>query len=109
MLNAKHHEREGAKLSPAGRKGGVTIATNMARRGVDISCFIGPAGSLRKREVKKAWADCLCWARKGTKARWTDNQLRGLSGRQGDPGETQFYISMEDEVMRVSGSTELRD
>ena len=107
VLNAKHHEREGEIVAQAGRKGGVTIATNMAGRGVDIVLGGNPPVAGESEEVKKA-GGLFVLGTERHEARRIDNQLRGRSGRQGDPGETQFYISMEDEVMRVFGSDRIK-
>ena len=108
MLNAKHHEKEGEIVAQAGRKGGVTIATNMAGRGVDIVLGGNPPIAGESEEVKKA-GGLFVLGTERHEARRIDNQLRGRSGRQGDPGETQFYISLEDEVMRVFGSDRIKN
>lgn len=135
VLNAKEHEREAQVVAMAGRKGAVTVATNMAGRGTDIMLggnaeFIAQA-NLESRgldpeeypeEYRAAWAEALEDARNavaeehdevaelgglyvlGTErheSRRIDNQLRGRSGRQGDPGESRFYLSMEDDLMRL--------
>ena len=135
VLNAKFHEREAAIVAQAGRKGAVTVATNMAGRGTDImlggnSEFMAAAELAQKElspvdtpeEYEAAWPDALERARKavaseheevvnlgglyvlGTErheSRRIDNQLRGRSGRQGDPGETRLYLSLEDDLMRL--------
>ncbi|WP_099331768.1 preprotein translocase subunit SecA [Actinomyces minihominis] len=138
VLNAKEHEREAQVVAMAGRKGAVTVATNMAGRGTDIMLggnaeFIAQA-NLKSRgldpetypeEYREAWAEALESARRsvaeehdevaeagglyvlGTErheSRRIDNQLRGRSGRQGDPGESRFYLSMEDDLMRLFNS-----
>ncbi len=126
VLNAKHHEREADIVSQAGRFGSVTIATNMAGRGTDI-VLGGNAEALAKSEVHGEQEDekykqsldkytKICAAEKlkvieagglyimGTErhdSRRIDNQLRGRSGRQGDPGESRFYLSLEDNLMRI--------
>ncbi|MET0741064.1 MAG: preprotein translocase subunit SecA [Candidatus Nanopelagicales bacterium] len=135
VLNAKYHEREAAIVAQAGRKGAVTVATNMAGRGTDImlggnSEFMA-AGDLAQRdlspvdtaeEYEAAWPNALEKAQKSVEAeheevtglgglyvlgterhesRRIDNQLRGRSGRQGDPGESRFYLSLEDDLMRL--------
>jgi preprotein translocase subunit SecA len=135
VLNAKHHEREASIVAQAGRKGAVTVATNMAGRGTDImlggnSEFMA-AAELAQRELSPVdtpeeyeaeWPAALERAKKavateheevtsigglyvlGTErheSRRIDNQLRGRSGRQGDPGETRFYLSLEDDLMRL--------
>ena len=89
VLNAKHHEKEGEIVAQAGRKGGVTIATNMAGRGVDIVLGGNPPIEGESEEVKKA-GGLFVLGTERHEARRIDNQLRGRSGRQGDPGETQF-------------------
>ncbi|MBQ1423225.1 MAG: preprotein translocase subunit SecA, partial [Lachnospiraceae bacterium] len=94
VLNAKFHEREADIVAQAGQRGAVTIATNMAGRGTDIKLGEGvPAlGGLKIIGTERH------------EARRIDNQLRGRSGRQGDPGESRFYISLEDDLMRLFGS-----
>lgn len=138
VLNAKHHAREAAIIAEAGRKGAVTVATNMAGRGTDIMLGGNPDFradvELRNRgldpvetpdEYDKAWAEALDKARDAVQAehdevtelgglyvlgterhesRRIDNQLRGRSGRQGDPGESRFYLSLEDDLMRLFNS-----
>jgi preprotein translocase subunit SecA len=103
ILNAKNHEREGEIIAQAGRKGGVTIATNMAGRGVDIKLGGNPATEEEYQEVK-ALGGLFVLGTERHEARRIDNQLRGRAGRQGDPGETQFYVSLEDTLMRVFAS-----
>ncbi len=100
MLNAKNHEREADILAQAGRKGAVTLATNMAGRGVDIKLGGNPATEAERQEVKSLGGLFVLGTERHD-ARRIDNQLRGRSGRQGDPGETQFFVSMEDHIMRV--------
>lgn len=100
MLNAKNHEEEGEIIANAGRKGGITLATNMAGRGVDIKLGGVDATAEEASEVK-ALGGLFVLGTERHEARRIDNQLRGRSGRQGDPGETQFYVSMEDTLMRV--------
>lgn len=102
MLNAKNHEREGEIIAAAGRHGAVTLATNMAGRGVDIKLG-GPDASEAEAEAIKALGGLFVLGTERHEARRIDNQLRGRSGRQGDLGETQFYVSMEDTLMRVFG------
>ena len=135
VLNAKHHEREAAIVAQAGRKGAVTVATNMAGRGTDIMLGGNPefmaAAELTQQglspvdepdEYEHAWPGALEAAKKSVAAeheevtglgglyvlgterhesRRIDNQLRGRSGRQGDPGESRFYLSLEDDLMRL--------
>ncbi|MBC7251925.1 MAG: preprotein translocase subunit SecA [Anaerolineae bacterium] len=134
VLNAKHHEREAAIIAQAGRSGAVTIATNMAGRGVDIKLGGDPEGlareALRRKGVDLTTVDAETWqaaleeAKRvceedqkkvlalgglhvlGTErheARRIDNQLRGRAGRQGDPGSSRFYLSLEDDLMRRFG------
>lgn len=98
VLNAKNHEREAEIIATAGHKGAVTIATNMAGRGTDIKLGEGviEIGGLAVIGTERH------------ESRRIDNQLRGRSGRQGDPGVTQFYLSMEDDLMRRFGSDNMR-
>ncbi|WP_100333223.1 preprotein translocase subunit SecA [Bacillus alkalisoli] len=98
VLNAKNHEREADIILDAGQKGAVTIATNMAGRGTDIKLGEG---------VKEAGGLAVIGTERH-ESRRIDNQLRGRSGRQGDPGVTQFYLSMEDELMRRFGSDNMK-
>jgi preprotein translocase subunit SecA len=100
LLNAKNHEREGEIIAEAGKKGAVTIATNMAGRGVDIKLGGVPYSDEKAEEVKKL-GGLFVLGTERHEARRIDNQLRGRAGRQGDPGETVFYVSMEDSLMRV--------
>lgn len=97
VLNAKQHEREADIVANAGQKGSVTIATNMAGRGTDIK--LGA-------EVKDKGLYVIGTERH--ESRRIDNQLRGRSGRQGDPGVSQFYISMEDDLMRIFGGDRMK-
>ncbi|MBI5185084.1 MAG: preprotein translocase subunit SecA [Nitrospinae bacterium] len=94
VLNAKHHEREAEIVAKAGRKAGVTIATNMAGRGTDIVLEEGvpDLGGLHIIGTERH------------ESRRIDNQLRGRSGRQGDPGSSRFYLSLEDDLLRIFGS-----
>jgi preprotein translocase subunit SecA len=133
VLNAKYHEREASIVAQAGRKGAVTIATNMAGRGTDIVLGGNPEGLARSEadpalEPEKH-AEALAryqemWTRErdegleagglhilGTErheSRRIDNQLRGRSGRQGDPGSSRFYLSLEDDLMRIFGSDRIQ-
>jgi len=100
MLNAKNHEREGEIIAQAGRQGVVTVATNMAGRGVDIKLGGAPFEKEKYESVKNLGGLFVLGTERHD-ARRIDNQLRGRSGRQGDPGETQFFVSMEDQIMRV--------
>jgi len=97
VLNAKYHEMEAQIIAEAGKLGAVTIATNMAGRGTDIKLGEGAAevGGLKVIGTERH------------ESRRIDNQLRGRSGRQGDPGESRFYISLEDDLMRLFGSERL--
>jgi len=132
VLNAKYHEKEAEIIAQAGRLGAVTIATNMAGRGTDIILGGNPEGLARAmlREKKQDWseeefqealkkAEEICSKERervialgglhiiGTErheARRIDNQLRGRSGRQGDPGSSRFYLSLEDDLMRIFAS-----
>ena len=103
VLNAKNHEREGEIIAQAGRRGGVVIATNMAGRGVDIKLGGNPSTPEQYEEIKNL-GGLFVLGTERHEARRIDNQLRGRSGRQGDPGETQFFVSMEDSLMRVFAS-----
>ncbi|MGV3263764.1 preprotein translocase subunit SecA [Cytobacillus pseudoceanisediminis] len=98
VLNAKNHGREAEIIADAGKPGAVTIATNMAGRGTDIKLGEG---------VKELGGLCVIGTERH-ESRRIDNQLRGRSGRQGDPGVTQFYLSMEDELMRRFGSDNMK-
>jgi preprotein translocase subunit SecA len=107
ILNAKNHEREGEIVAQAGRKNAVTIATNMAGRGVDIKLGGNP-GVLAEYEEVKNLGGLFVLGTERHEARRIDNQLRGRSGRQGDPGETQFFVSLEDNLMRVFASDTIK-
>ncbi len=100
ILNAKNHEREGEIIAQAGKIGGVTIATNMAGRGVDIKLGGNPSSKELYEKVKSI-GGLFVLGTERHEARRIDNQLRGRSGRQGDPGATQFFVSLEDSLMRV--------
>ncbi|MFH0937367.1 MAG: preprotein translocase subunit SecA [Candidatus Daviesbacteria bacterium] len=97
LLNAKNHEGEAEIISHAGEKGAVTVATNMAGRGVDIKLSEG---------VNKL-GGLFVLGTERHESRRIDNQLRGRSGRQGDPGESRFYISLEDDLMRIFGGEQV--
>jgi preprotein translocase subunit SecA len=103
ILNAKNHEREGEIVAQAGRRGGVTIATNMAGRGVDIKLGGNPGSNEAYNAVREAGGLYVLGTERH-EARRIDNQLRGRAGRQGDPGVTQFFVSLEDSLMRVFAS-----
>ena len=133
VLNAKHHEREADIIAQAGRKNSVTIATNMAGRGTDIVLGGNPE-FLAKMDSQESWDEprlqeqikkyeVLCEQEKrevleagglyiiGTErheSRRIDNQLRGRSGRQGDPGESKFFLSLEDDLMRIFNGERLK-
>ena len=97
VLNAKFHELEAEIVAQAGVAGAVTIATNMAGRGTDI----------KLDEEARAAGGLKIIGTERHESRRIDNQLRGRSGRQGDPGESRFYISLEDDLMRLFGSEKL--
>ena len=108
ILNAKNHEKEGEIIAQAGRRGSVTIATNMAGRGIDIKLGGNPIIEEEYQFVKNA-GGLFVLGTERHEARRIDNQLRGRAGRQGDPGETQFYVSLEDDLMRVFGSERIKN
>jgi preprotein translocase subunit SecA len=108
ILNAKNHEREGEIIAEAGKKGKVTVATNMAGRGVDIKLGGALASPDEHEEVKRI-GGLFVLGTERHEARRIDNQLRGRSGRQGDPGETQFFVSLEDSLMRVFASDMIKN
>lgn len=107
ILNAKNHEREGSIIADAGRKGAVTVSTNMAGRGVDIKLGGESATDSEQQEVRELGGLFVIGTERH-EARRIDNQLRGRSGRQGDPGETQFFVSLEDTLMRVFASDTIK-
>jgi preprotein translocase subunit SecA len=107
VLNAKHHEEEGEIIAQAGKKGSVTIATNMAGRGVDIYLGGKPSTLEENEEVKKLGGLFVIGTERH-EARRIDNQLRGRAGRQGDPGTTQFFVSLEDDVIRIFGGDRIK-
>ena len=107
VLNAKNHEKEGEIIAEAGKKGAVTIATNMAGRGVDIKLG-GPNATDAEKEEVLTLGGLFVIGTERHEARRIDNQLRGRSGRQGDMGETQFFVSLEDDLMRVFGSSNIK-
>ncbi len=108
ILNAKNHEEEGAVIAQAGRLGAVTVATNMAGRGVDIILGGNPAIP-EEAERCRGLGGLLLIGTERHEARRIDDQLRGRSGRQGDPGESQFYVSLEDDLMRIFGSEKIKN
>ncbi len=99
VLNAKHHEKEAEIIEKAGEKGAVTVATNMAGRGVDIKL---------EDEIKELGGLYIIGTERH-ESRRIDNQLRGRSGRQGDKGESQFYLSLEDDLLRIFGSDRIKN
>ena len=103
VLNAKNHEREGEIIAEAGKRGRVTVATNLAGRGVDIKLG-GASASQAEREEVVTLGGLAVVGTERHEARRIDNQLRGRAGRQGDPGETCFYVSLEDKLMRIFAS-----
>jgi len=107
LLNAKNHEREAEILAQAGKLGAVTVATNMAGRGVDIILGGNPPDPVKAEKVKELGGLHIIGTERH-EARRIDNQLRGRSGRQGDPGSSQFFISMEDDLMRIFGSERMK-
>ncbi len=107
ILNAKNHEREGEIIAQAGRPGAVTLATNMAGRGVDIKLGGVPAVEEDVKKVVEA-GGLFVLGTERHESRRIDNQLRGRSARQGDPGETQFFVSAEDDLMRVFAGDRLK-
>lgn len=108
VLNAKNHEREGEIIAEAGKKGSVTIATNMAGRGVDIKLG-GPNATQGEKEEVLELGGLFVIGTERHEARRIDNQLRGRAGRQGDRGETQFFVSLEDDLMRIFGSDRIKN
>ncbi|OGK64397.1 preprotein translocase subunit SecA [Candidatus Roizmanbacteria bacterium RIFOXYA1_FULL_41_12] len=124
ILNAKNHEREAAIISNAGRKNAVTIATNMAGRGVDIVLGGNPpnryqtgVSASQYQKQKQQWqkdhdevvrlGGLYVMGTERHEARRIDNQLRGRAGRQGDPGQTRFFISLEDDMLRIFGGEQI--
>ncbi len=108
ILNAKNHEREALIIAQAGRKGAVTISTNMAGRGVDILLGGDPPFENEQAEVKQAGGLFVIGTERHDSRR-IDNQLRGRAGRQGDPGETRFYVSLQDDLMRIFGGEQVKN
>ncbi len=108
VLSAKHHEEEAEIIAQAGKRRGVTIATNMAGRGVDIILSGNPPDFKETEEIKKSGGLYVIGSQRH-EARRIDNQLRGRSGRQGDPGKTRFFVSLEDDLMRIFGSGRIKN
>ncbi len=107
LLNAKQHQREGEIIAQAGRRDAVTAATNMAGRGVDIILGGNPPGIKETEEIKKL-GGLLVLGTERHEARRIDNQLRGRSGRQGDSGISQFFLSAEDDLLRIFGGDRIK-
>ncbi len=113
VLNAKYHEKEAGIIAQAGRLGKVTVATNMAGRGVDIVLGGNPAGRSEQEwqeEHNKVveLGGLFVLGTERHEARRIDNQLRGRSGRQGDPGQSRFYVSLEDDIMKRFGGDRIK-
>ena len=106
LLNAKQHEREALIIAQAGRKGAVTIATNMAGRGVDIKLGGDPQEKEEFKEVKSLGGLYVIGTERH-ESRRIDNQLRGRSGRQGEPGRSKFFVSLQDDLMRIFGGEQV--
>ena len=107
ILNAKHHEKEGEIIAQTGKYGAVTIATNMAGRGVDIILSGNPPDLEEQKKVIESGGLHVIGTERH-EARRIDNQLRGRSGRQGDPGSSQFFVSLEDDLMRIFGGDKIK-
>lgn len=107
LLNAKNHEREAHIIAQAGKLGAVTVATNMAGRGVDIILGGNPPDTADAEKVKQLGGLHVIGTERH-ESRRIDNQLRGRAGRQGDPGSSQFYLSLEDDLMRLFGGDRLK-
>jgi preprotein translocase subunit SecA len=108
ILNAKNHEHEARIISQAGRPGQITLATNIAGRGVDILLGGNPIDQEEARVVREAGGLHILGTERH-ESRRIDNQLRGRSGRQGDPGSSQFFVSMEDDLMRLFGGERMKN
>ncbi len=108
VLNAKNNEREGSIIAQAGKFGGVTVATNMAGRGVDIILGGNPPSTVEAQKVREAGGLHVIGTERH-EARRIDNQLRGRSGRQGDPGSSRFFLSAEDDLLRIFGGDRLKN
>ncbi len=107
VLNAKNHEREAEIIAQAGRRGAVTVATNMAGRGVDIILGGNPPDEREAEAVCTLGGLCVLGTERH-EARRIDDQLRGRAGRQGDPGTSQFFVSTDDELVRIFGGDRLK-
>jgi len=108
ILNAKNNEREGAIIAQAGKPGSVTVATNMAGRGVDIILGGNPMNPAENQKVKELGGLHVIGTERHD-ARRIDYQLRGRSGRQGDPGSSQFFLSLEDDLLRIFGGERIKN
>lgn len=108
VLNAKQHEREATIHAQAGRLGAVTVATNMAGRGVDIILGGNPQDPEQSRRVCELGGLHIMGTERH-EARRIDNQLRGRSGRQGDPGSSQFFVSLEDNLLKIFGGERIKN
>ena len=107
VLNAKFHEKEAQIIAQAGQFGAVTVATNMAGRGVDIKLGGDPFDEKEEKKVKEA-GGLLILGTERHESRRIDNQLRGRAGRQGDSGASQFYVSLDDDLMRIFGGSRIK-
>ncbi len=107
ILNAKHHEKEGEIIAQAGAVQSVTVATNMAGRGVDIILGGNPFDKQKAKEVSSAGGLHVLGTERH-EARRIDNQLRGRAGRQGDVGSSQFFLSLEDDLLRIFGGEKIK-
>jgi len=107
VLNAKNHQREAEIIAQAGRVGAVTVATNMAGRGVDIKLGGDPVDEEEHKKVLELGGLHVIGTERH-EARRIDNQLRGRAGRQGDPGSSRFFISLEDDLMRIFGGDQVK-
>jgi len=107
VLNAKNHEEEGAIIAQAGRLKAVTVATNLAGRGVDIILGGNPPQPEEAKKVKELGGLHVIGTERH-EARRIDNQLRGRAGRQGDPGSSQFFLSLEDDLLRIFGGEKIK-
>ncbi|MFA6417012.1 MAG: preprotein translocase subunit SecA [Patescibacteria group bacterium] len=108
MLNAKNHQREAEIIAQAGRRGSITLATNMAGRGVDIILGGNPPEKTEQEAVQAAGGLHVIGTERH-ESRRIDNQLRGRAGRQGDPGSSQFYVSTDDDLMRIFGGDRMKN
>ncbi len=107
ILNAKHHEKEGEIIAQAGKLRAVTIATNMAGRGVDIVLGGNPPDLEKAKKIVELGGLHIIGTERH-EARRIDNQLRGRAGRQGDPGSSQFFVSLEDDLLRIFGGDKIK-